>query len=164
MRNRVLDMPKARWMTEDPLTPRLGWENLYVYANNNPVVFVDPSGLVPCNPAEPKAGQIGKGRVVWSFGGRVKTPADCRNYMGRRYDVCRCLCALQQKNVWAGIQTNYSKCMAGASTHSKREQCWLIEADAIRWLGNLDSKCTQNCINRAPGGIEPDNPPIWLEG
>jgi RHS repeat-associated protein len=46
MQNRVLDMPKARCMTQDPIGTRgASGINLYEYGSNAPVVFTDRTGL-----------------------------------------------------------------------------------------------------------------------
>jgi RHS repeat-associated protein len=45
MLNRSLDMPKAKWMTEDPIGFYGGDWNLYTYVVNAPTNKADPSGL-----------------------------------------------------------------------------------------------------------------------
>jgi len=42
LRNRYYDTRTGRFITEDPIRDGLNW---YVYCENNPVMFVDPSGL-----------------------------------------------------------------------------------------------------------------------
>ena len=48
MQNRYLDMPKAKWVTQDPTGTNEGDPNAYIYALNRPTVVTDPSGLFPC--------------------------------------------------------------------------------------------------------------------
>ena len=43
LRNRYYDSATGRFITEDPIKDGLNW---YVYCSNNPVMFVDPSGLI----------------------------------------------------------------------------------------------------------------------
>ena len=43
LRNRYYDTVTGRFITEDPVKDGLNW---YVYCGNNPVMFVDPSGLL----------------------------------------------------------------------------------------------------------------------
>ncbi|MBR5236912.1 MAG: RHS repeat-associated core domain-containing protein [Clostridia bacterium] len=43
LRNRYYDASTGRFITEDPIRDGLNW---YVYCGNNPVMFVDPWGLV----------------------------------------------------------------------------------------------------------------------
>jgi RHS repeat-associated protein len=45
MGRRVLDLQKARWMTQDPIGFAGGDQNLYRYVGANPTSRVDPSGL-----------------------------------------------------------------------------------------------------------------------
>jgi RHS repeat-associated protein len=47
MGRRVLDLQKARWMTQDPIGFAGGDWNLYRYTYNTPVSALDPSGLKP---------------------------------------------------------------------------------------------------------------------
>ena len=44
LRNRYYDPSIGRFITEDPIRSGANW---YIYANNNPVMFVDPTGLIP---------------------------------------------------------------------------------------------------------------------
>lgn len=44
LRNRYYDPNARRFTTEDPARDDLNW---YCYCSNNPIVFVDPSGLAP---------------------------------------------------------------------------------------------------------------------
>ncbi len=44
LRARYYDSSIRRFITEDPIKDGLNW---YAYAGNNPVMFVDPSGLAP---------------------------------------------------------------------------------------------------------------------
>ena len=44
LRNRYYDPQTGRFITEDPAKDGTNW---YVYCGNNPVMFVDPSGLIP---------------------------------------------------------------------------------------------------------------------
>ncbi len=55
LRNRYYDPTIGRFITEDPARDQLNW---YTYCNNNPIMFVDPSGLMPEE-------RLGEG--VWSF-------------------------------------------------------------------------------------------------
>ena len=48
MEQRVLDMPKAKWMTQDPIGFSGSGPNLYPYVSNSPVTFTDPAGLYSC--------------------------------------------------------------------------------------------------------------------
>ena len=43
LRNRYYDSNNGRFITEDPIKDGLNW---YVYCGNNPIMFVDPSGLI----------------------------------------------------------------------------------------------------------------------
>ncbi len=43
---RDYDPEIGRWTAKDPIFFAGGQENLYVYVHNNPVMFVDPSGLL----------------------------------------------------------------------------------------------------------------------
>ena len=43
LRNRYYDSTNGRFINEDPIKDGLNW---YVYCGNNPVAFVDPSGLI----------------------------------------------------------------------------------------------------------------------
>jgi RHS repeat-associated protein len=47
LRNRWYDPATGRFLTQDPIG-LAGGVNLYAYAGNNPVSFVDPFGLKPC--------------------------------------------------------------------------------------------------------------------
>ena len=51
MRARFYDAEEGRFMSMDPILFRGKSRNLYVYANNNPVTFVDPKGTVIFIPA-----------------------------------------------------------------------------------------------------------------
>ena len=42
LRNRYYDSTTGRFITEDPVKAGLNW---YVYAENNPIIFIDPNGL-----------------------------------------------------------------------------------------------------------------------
>ena len=44
LRNRYYDPSIGRFISEDPIRHGTNW---YIYANNNPVMFVDPLGLIP---------------------------------------------------------------------------------------------------------------------
>jgi RHS repeat-associated protein len=46
-RARVVEPPKARFMTEDPIWFPVSGHNLYVYSNNAPSTRADPTGLDP---------------------------------------------------------------------------------------------------------------------
>ena len=46
MRARFYDAEEGRFMSMDPILFRGKSRNLYVYANNNPVTFVDPKGTI----------------------------------------------------------------------------------------------------------------------
>jgi RHS repeat-associated protein len=47
-RARYYDPKRGRFTGPDPLRTGGGWSNLYAYANNNPMVYVDPMGLQSC--------------------------------------------------------------------------------------------------------------------
>ena len=49
VRRRVYSPTIGRWWSVDPLGFRGGW-NLYSYSRNYPIIFTDPSGLVPKGP------------------------------------------------------------------------------------------------------------------
>ena len=44
LRNRYYNPSNGRFLTEDPAQDGLNW---YVYANNNPLTYTDPTGLIP---------------------------------------------------------------------------------------------------------------------
>ena len=44
LRNRYYESSVGRFISEDPIKDGTNW---YIYANNNPVMFVDPTGLIP---------------------------------------------------------------------------------------------------------------------
>ncbi len=44
LRNRYYDPSIGRFITEDPIRDGSNW---YIYCDNNPVMYVDPSGLIP---------------------------------------------------------------------------------------------------------------------
>jgi len=49
VRARHLDTSKGRWVSRDPIGFEGGHVNLYAYVENNPVMRIDPSGLLSWN-------------------------------------------------------------------------------------------------------------------
>jgi RHS repeat-associated protein len=71
-RNRAYDQATGRWTQEDPIGVA-GGLNLYQFNGNNPVSYVDPFGLSPCDPpgsCQAKGVAIGSGIGV-TLGGIV---------------------------------------------------------------------------------------------
>ena len=70
LRNRYYSPDIARFVTEDPVKDGVNW---YVYCGNNPVMFVDPLGLVVTNwdrenLSESELNQIIKNDQTWNNG------------------------------------------------------------------------------------------------
>jgi uncharacterized protein RhaS with RHS repeats len=84
MKARYYDSEVGRFISEDPLGFEGGDLNLYVYAANNPIMFMDPKGLCKVPESPPgvdidyniaKAKIIGSGGILW-FYNSVKTGGD----------------------------------------------------------------------------------------
>ena len=87
LRSRYYDPRISRMLTEDPIKHGLNW---YVYANNNPIMYIDPSGLVSVNLVEYAKAQgatvthgtnskTGNANVTVSFGGTTATYTDYKS-------------------------------------------------------------------------------------
>ena len=70
LRNRYYDPSSGRFISEDPIKDGLNW---YVYCSNNPIKYVDPSGLVVTiwdreNLSNKDLQQIKKNDKIWNNG------------------------------------------------------------------------------------------------
>ncbi len=66
---RQYDSRLGRWLTLDPLMSKYPDQSPYVGFNNNPIYFIDPSGLEGTNPSNPPTNS--KGSVIGSDNDRV---------------------------------------------------------------------------------------------
>ncbi len=66
LRNRFYDSSIARFISEDPIQDGINW---YAYANNNPLMYVDPTGTVPVETI------IDVASIGWSFYDFVSNPS-----------------------------------------------------------------------------------------
>jgi RHS repeat-associated protein len=171
MGRRVLDLQKARWMTQDPIGFRGGDWNLNGYVRNSPVTRTDRSGLF-CMP--------GQGQPIISppkieappydsrdFG-RAKTRKDCNDHYGDKYCSCMCQCYLQLQAFNQQIANAYKACLRAHPTRQGSEYCWLlIEVEMGRWKTSRDEDCRKGCLahHRAPGqsGSRDTGPCQWLD-
>jgi RHS repeat-associated protein len=92
---RAYDPNLGRWLNRDPLGER-GGLNLYGYAGNNPICFVDPFGLVWYNPAS-WAPIVAVGNAVGDFYSKyLDIPNQQENYDRNQYNF-----ALPEENMIA---------------------------------------------------------------
>ncbi len=66
LRNRYYDTDTGRFISEDPAKAGLNW---YVYCDNNPIKYIDPSGTVPVETI------IDLASIGWSFSDFVSNPS-----------------------------------------------------------------------------------------
>jgi RHS repeat-associated protein len=68
--HRYYDQDTGRYLQSDPLG-LIGGMNTYAYANNNPISYVDPFGLAPCNQAGQSNGIVAEGTATLVTGGEA---------------------------------------------------------------------------------------------
>jgi len=92
--NRWYDPSTGRWLSEDPIGFLGGDTNLSRYVSNNPLSFVDPSGLINALPGpyvpETSSRDILKKGLVWDVdedGAVVQRPATSLEYTGALIDA-----------------------------------------------------------------------------
>lgn len=78
---RDYDPRSGRWVSKDPILFGAGQENLYVYAGNDPINQVDPSGLVVPFAAA-VLGSGAAGAVVGGIAYALSTPSACQSVGG----------------------------------------------------------------------------------
>jgi RHS repeat-associated protein len=169
-RARVVEPPKARFMTEDPI----GFEgrdfNLYAYAASNPTTFRDPSGLQKVGPSV-VGGQI------------VGTPAHCiscagaivgawysawQHYCNHGYTHCMACCTLERNNCSSGLSQHtqnfgtfhpfwgpaYGRLLACATGNLCANQCGSLSCDhccfTVHPTRPGDPACRRNIWTRLP--------------
>jgi RHS repeat-associated protein len=131
MGRRVLDLQKARWMTQDPIGFAGGDQNLFRYVGANPTSRVDPSGMAPCSPSpQPPSPAPGTGgSTPFQSSQKKKIWNDC--------SWAKSCMAGSRKSWPCRGKTNNSRCNARCKSHGNARLCCCINPDGsgtmIRW-------------------------------
>jgi len=162
LRARLYDPVIARFLTQDPLGFGGGDWNLYRYVMNNPVNFVDPSGLQQAfDPNRDYCGSTGTEFVPDRLGYGPSFSRCCW-----RHDICYGTCGRTQ----ASCDRELFNCMAQAcweaTTHPTPNNPDCMLAATIYMIAlSMGGGPAYNAAQRAAGCPDVEGPPcFWTSG